>query len=94
MIGEKGIGKHLEGNGRCLSVVLSEPISNANLECYQYANLLGWKMAMNSDILTRKKKFNLNWYGGGVQLGPLDTAVTNGLLCQPRVIMMMEKLEE
>jgi hypothetical protein len=27
-------------------------------------------------------------------LGPLDTAVTNGLLCQPRVIMMMEKLEE
>jgi hypothetical protein len=37
-----------------------------------------------------------NWYsgGGGVQLGPLDTAVTNGLLCQPRVITMMEKLVE
>jgi hypothetical protein len=28
--------------------------------------------------------------GGGVQLGPLGTAATNGLLCQPRVIMMME----
>jgi hypothetical protein len=32
--------------------------------------------------------------GGGVQLGPLGTADTNGLLCQPRVIMMMEKLVE
>jgi hypothetical protein len=32
--------------------------------------------------------------GCGVQLGPLDTAATNGLLCQPRVIMMMEKLVE
>jgi hypothetical protein len=31
---------------------------------------------------------------GGVQLGPLGTAATNGLLCQPRVIMMMEKLVE
>jgi hypothetical protein len=30
----------------------------------------------------------------GVQLGPLGTAATNGLLCQPRVIMMMEKLVE
>jgi hypothetical protein len=27
-------------------------------------------------------------------LGPLGTAATNGLLCQPRVIMMMEKLVE
>jgi hypothetical protein len=27
-----------------------------------------------------------------VQLGPLGTAATNGLLCQPRVIMMTEKL--
>jgi hypothetical protein len=36
-----------------------------------------------------------NWYsGGGVQLDPLGTAVTNGLLCQPQVIMMVEKLEE
>jgi hypothetical protein len=36
-----------------------------------------------------------NWYSGGVgvQLGPLGTAATNGLLCQPRVIMM-EKLVE
>jgi hypothetical protein len=32
--------------------------------------------------------------GGGVQLGPLGTVATNGLLCQPRVIMMMEKLVE
>jgi hypothetical protein len=32
--------------------------------------------------------------GGGVQLGPLTTAATSGLLCQPRVIMMMEKLME
>jgi hypothetical protein len=27
-------------------------------------------------------------------LGPLSTAATNGLLCQPRVIMMVEKLVE
>jgi hypothetical protein len=32
--------------------------------------------------------------GGGVQLDPLGTAATNGLLCQPQVIMMMEKLME
>jgi hypothetical protein len=32
--------------------------------------------------------------GGGVQLGPLGTVTTNGLLCQPWVIMMMEKLVE
>jgi hypothetical protein len=31
--------------------------------------------------------------GGGVQLDPLGTAANNGLLCQPRVIMM-EKLVE
>jgi hypothetical protein len=30
---------------------------------------------------------------GGIQ-GPLGTAATNGLLCQPRVIMMMEKIVE
>jgi hypothetical protein len=36
-----------------------------------------------------------NWCSGcGVQLGPLGTATTNGLLCQPPVIMMMEKLVE
>jgi hypothetical protein len=29
---------------------------------------------------------------GGVQWGPLSTAATNGLLCQPRVVIMMEKL--
>jgi hypothetical protein len=32
--------------------------------------------------------------GDGVQLGPLGTAATNGLLYQPRVIMMLEKLVE
>jgi hypothetical protein len=32
--------------------------------------------------------------GGGVQLGPLGIAATNVLLCQPRVIMMMEELVE
>jgi hypothetical protein len=32
--------------------------------------------------------------GGGVQLGPLGTAAANGLLCQPREIMMMEELVE
>jgi hypothetical protein len=37
--------------------------------------------------------FNFNWYSG-VQLGPLGTTATNGLLCQLRVIMMMEKLVE
>jgi hypothetical protein len=31
--------------------------------------------------------------GGGIQ-GPLGTAANNGLLCQPRVIMMMEKSME
>jgi hypothetical protein len=36
--------------------------------------------------------FLIGIVGGGVQLGPLGTAATNGLLCQPRVIMMMQKL--
>jgi hypothetical protein len=39
-----------------------------------------------------------NWYsggeGGGVQLSLLGTAAINGLLCQPRVILMMKKLVE
>jgi hypothetical protein len=38
--------------------------------------------------------FLIGLVGGGVQLGLLGTAATNGLLCQPRVIMMMEKLVE
>jgi hypothetical protein len=38
--------------------------------------------------------FLIDIVGGGVQFGPLGTAATNGLLCQPRVIMMMEKLVE
>jgi hypothetical protein len=32
--------------------------------------------------------------GGGVELDPLDTRPLIGLLCQSRVIMMMEKLVE
>jgi hypothetical protein len=32
--------------------------------------------------------------GGGAQFGPLAIAATNGLLCQLRVITMMEKLVE
>jgi hypothetical protein len=35
--------------------------------------------------------FFFNLYSGRWNQGPLDTAATNGLLCQPRVIMMMEK---
>jgi hypothetical protein len=31
---------------------------------------------------------------GGVQLSPLGTAATYDLLCQPGVIMMMEKMVE
>jgi hypothetical protein len=38
--------------------------------------------------------FLIGIVGGGVQLGPLGTAAANGLLCQPRVIMTMEKLVE
>jgi hypothetical protein len=46
-----------------------------------------------------KTKFSIffiffNWYSGGGIQGPLGTAATNGLLCQPPVIMMMEKLME
>jgi hypothetical protein len=36
-------------------------------------------------------KCKIGIVGGGVQLGPLGTAATNGLLCQPPVIMMTEK---
>jgi hypothetical protein len=34
------------------------------------------------------------WYSGGGGSSPLGTAATNGLLCQPRVIMMIKKLVE
>jgi hypothetical protein len=37
--------------------------------------------------------FFIGIVGGGIQ-GPLGTATTNGLLCQPRVTMVMEKLVE
>jgi hypothetical protein len=45
-------------------------------------------------VLLLLQFFLIGIVGGGVQLGPLGTAATNGLLCQPRVIMMMEKLVE
>jgi hypothetical protein len=32
--------------------------------------------------------------GDAVQLGPLGMVATNGLLCQPQVIIMMEKMVE
>jgi hypothetical protein len=52
---------------------------------------LFWKKYYgNSQLIS----FLIGIVGGGVQLGPLGTAATNGLLCQPRVIMMMEKLVE
>jgi hypothetical protein len=35
--------------------------------------------------------FLIDIVGGGVHLGPLGIAATSGLLCQPRVIMMVEK---
>jgi hypothetical protein len=38
--------------------------------------------------------FFIGIVGIGVQLGPLVTAKTNGLVCQPRLIIMMEKLVE
>jgi hypothetical protein len=59
MIGEQEIGKYLEGNGRCLSVLLSEPILNANLECYWYANLLRRKIVMNSEVILTKRILSL-----------------------------------
>jgi hypothetical protein len=38
--------------------------------------------------------FLIGIVGGGVQFGTLGTAATNGLLCQPRVILTMKKLVE
>jgi hypothetical protein len=38
--------------------------------------------------------FFFNLHSGGWNQGPLDTAAINGLLCQPRVIMIMEKSVE
>jgi hypothetical protein len=40
------------------------------------------------------KFFLIGIVGGRVQLGPLGTAATNGLLYQPRMIMLMEKMVE
>jgi hypothetical protein len=41
-----------------------------------------------------REKFKFKLYSGGWNQDPLDTAATNGLLCQTRVIMVMEKLVE
>jgi hypothetical protein len=41
-----------------------------------------------------RRPHKIDIVGGGVQLGPLRTAASNGLLCQPQVIMMMEKFVE
>jgi hypothetical protein len=38
-----------------------------------------------------RRLFFLICIAGGVIQGPLDTTAINGILCQPRVIMMMEK---
>jgi hypothetical protein len=40
------------------------------------------------------KTFFIGIVGGGVQLGSLGTVATSGLLCPPRVIMMIETLVE
>jgi hypothetical protein len=45
-------------------------------------------------ILGGNYYFLIGILGGGVQLGPLGTAATNGLLCQALVNMMMETLVE
>jgi hypothetical protein len=46
-------------------------------------------------VMNLMKRVLIDIVGGGVQLGPLGTAATDGLSChQPRVIMMMEKLVE
>jgi hypothetical protein len=37
-----------------------------------------------TSILWNPKKLQLNLYSGGWNQGPLDTAATSGLLCQPR----------
>jgi hypothetical protein len=52
-------------------------------------------MSLRNFISLVSQSAKENWYsGGGVQLGSLGTAATNGLLCQSLVIMMMEKLVE
>jgi hypothetical protein len=46
----------------------------------------------SSDMVVVTSFFLIGIVGGGVQLGALRTAATNGLLCQPQVVMTMEKL--
>jgi hypothetical protein len=47
-------------------------------------------------VVMKGCNYFFNSYSGGigVQLGPLSTAATNDLLCQPRAIVTMEKLVE
>jgi hypothetical protein len=57
----------------------------------------GWRKNKAHSFIqtnTEREVFQIGIVGGGVQLGPLGTAATNGLLCQPRVLMPMEKLVE
>jgi hypothetical protein len=49
---------------------------------------------MNVIVLTVCVTFFFNLYSGGGIQGPLGPAATNGLLCQPRMIIMMEKSVE
>jgi hypothetical protein len=60
------------------------------------------RITCNKNITTLERRtpvctayifFQISIVGGGIQ-GPLGTVATNGLLCQPRVIMMIEKLVE
>jgi hypothetical protein len=66
-----------------MDVVIYSEQDNDNLKIH-YAEQVG----------SSGKFFLIGIAGGGVQLGPLGTAAINGLLCQSRVIMMMEKLVE
>jgi hypothetical protein len=52
------------------------------------------KIYLSFHHLSSLSFFFFNLYSGGWNQGPLDTAATNGLLCQPRVIMMVEKSVE
>jgi hypothetical protein len=56
-----------------------------------YSQLLEWRVVW----LQRNQYFFLiGIVGSEIHLGPLGTAATSGLLCQSRVIMMMDKLVE
>jgi hypothetical protein len=52
------------------------------------------KLENLNELETITQQFFFNLYSGGWNQGPLDTAAINGLVCQLRVIMMMEKSVE